>query len=507
MTKLQYLIRTSYFVRPELNSDTYQANISKIITGIIAEYLKHLQNDELPKESIVLNLKEIIYTDLTFAFNQRTEKEKENLISAYLFTVNQARDIIKYTISAKFVNPQTVLNQINNYISYTQFWETISWGEYSSKIEQIVSIHRKNLISIAYRILYKIVTLSLDSLLYFKIARQIIDLFGLQDINEFSGNWYEELIEPSGFHTVRFDDAYFTTIFLYSVFLTDGAEAFNRYFELLIKESKKGAKSSICRSLLSTLDEIKDDEIQILSQKKYEEISSTKKDFIEIIKAKGDSFVEIEKAEVFKLPIDDSKFEEYKNDLRTKIYFKDLESQSTDVTKMKKVSYYTYIPKLAMVEQTGTIFVGGYRNEELIGFVMYNEIKNMQEKQEKILNLREIDSAYNKLLLPREYYMDIVDDFNYSYFPESKEQFFNEIQIGDSVFFYHWINNTNSIYAIKANDSGFYIDYKNIDINILDTVKSQNNEAILRVKIDLPYYISETFKLKKYAIQRIKKDV
>ena len=507
MTKLQYLIRTSYFVRPELDSDAYQANISKIITGIITEYLEYLRNGEIPKETIILNLKEIIYADLTFAFDKRTKKEKDNLITAYLFVVNQAHDVIMYTLSSKGVNPQTVLNQINNYISYTQFWETINWGNYNKEIENIVHIHRSKIISIAYRIIFYIITYRLDSVLYFKVAKQIIDLFGLLDVNEFSGNWYEELIEPSGFHTIRFDDSYFTTIFLYAVYLSEGEQGFIRHFDKLIRESKKGTKSSICRSLINRINDIKEEEIQVLSLSTYEDIINKKDLLIRLITDKVESFEELERATVFDMKISDQKFDDYKKDMLANIYYEDLESKISVTDNITTASYYTYIPKLAMVDQNSTIFVGGFRNEELIGFVIYNEIKDIQDKQEKILNLKDIDPAYNKLLLPREYYMDIVEEFDYSYFPESKDVFYNEIEINKAPFYYHWINNSDCIYAISSKDSDFLIDYKNIDISIYDTVKSDNNEAILRIKIDIPYYISEQFKLKKYSIHRIKKDV
>lgn len=507
MTKLQYLIRTSYYVRPEANSDTYQTDISKLVSGIITEYLECLRNNELPKETIILNLKEIIYNDLTFAFNKKTKQEKENLIQAYLFIVNEASEIIKYSISSSATNPQTILNQINNYILYTQFWETDNWGNYSVNIKNIIITHRRNLISISYKIIHQIITLRLDSSQYFRISKQIIDLFGLQDMNEFTGNFYDNLIQPSGFHAVKFDDSYFTTIFLYAVYLSDGEEVFDRYFKKFIKESKEGTQSSICMTLLDKMDDIKDEEIQILSLSTYEVISNTKEIFKQKIRGKVKFFVEIEKSKVFKMPISESKFKEYKKDLKKTLYYQDIESKSSDSIKMEKFLQYINIPKIVMIEQNGTILLGNYINYDILGQLMYKKIINIKKEQEKILNLKEIDPEYNKLLLPREYYVDIVDDFNYANFPESKNNFFNEIKINGATFYYHWLINSDSIYAISTKDSEFFIDYKKIEINIIDTIKNQKNEAMLKIKIEIPYYMSESLKIKKYSMQRIKKDV
>lgn len=503
MTKIEYLISSSYHIRPEPYDPGYQEKISAITNGIVNEYMRILLAKKDIPHSVLITLKEVVYPDLTYGFLDRTPAERVNLLKAYNFIITRGYEVINMTLSSSRPLREETIDQINTFISYTQFWSTIDWGDSGADVVSITNRHRKLLVVIGYRIIHLIVLNRISSEDYFRIAEKIFEIVGFINSNEISGVIFDDVLRPSDFHVIRYDDWYFPTAFLMSVFHRKGREAFENYLTSYLKsENDEASLLSGIRSILNKVKDVLPEELSLLTGIDETQVKSLVQDFIDVLNSKTEAAELAAKEAVFKMKVDEDKLRKYIEDFKNAVHFSDLElPQGISGRKVPGV-FQVFVPKLALVKQNGTIFVGDFGHSELINSILYNEIRKLALPPQEISKLSEIGLEYDKLLLPREYYVEIMEELDYRRLPEIKELFFNEVWIGGRRFLFHWMNYIDHIYAVAGKDVGYYLQYEALTIEIAEELRSKDNEAVLKMRVEVPFFFDNTLKVAEYVLKR-----
>jgi len=501
MTKLNYLVKNMYALRPSASNPRYEEILSELIQSACTEYLNALRRGETPETPIVLNLKETVYFDLTFSISDRPDPEKKRLISAFALVIRQAAQMLSAILAFDpSFSRLGFASHLGDFLSYTQFWETQQWESVRDKVLQLQRSHRKKLVTIAYRLLHSVILYQTEPQKALQLCERLFDTVGFISLNEMIEVFFEDVVEPSGFHAVRFEETYFPTLFLLVEFAEKGRTQLDHYLDALLRtESDIFQKTIILRTILDKLDDIYDDEVLVFGTIDRPELEAKKSEFREVVNQRIADNRQVEMTELSRMPVSTEKWGEFVTDIKNEIYFEELKDTGIADGESHSKTFTVPLPKRALVESGTLHLMRGFSYSELIDRILYEIIDSRAKELRRARDLSEIDTDTTCLLLPTAYLSKLGVDFGIQHFPSTEKSFFEQITVGDRSYSVRWIPYAKKFYAFNGIEGNFAVNFDTVQITEGET-RTQTETVVVDVRIHIDYVVSPTFETFAYII-------
>lgn len=502
--KLEFLIQTAYYIRPLPSVQSYKDDMSKIIDAIFDSYRYCIITKKQINATIILNLKELVYYH-TFSLDKGdfTSEEKRRILSTYSKVIETAARIIGITVTNPGISSQLVINQINNYIAYTQFWNSMEWNESQTDIYELIKQHEYQLNRITYRILYLIITERLNHKSYFRACRQIIDEFGFKNYEESFQIFFEDLIIPSTFHSPKYTFTYLTHVFLCAIAVIESEEVVRDNIVRWLDADNIANRTSELRAFLKNIDNISYLDIQPIALETQEKINKGKEIIKTILSTKLEVSIKNDNTRIEKTPISEDKLNQLITDMKEQLLFKDLVLSEEDKRKESNSGQITFslkIPKKAVIEQHDTIFMGMNKVKLMIieKTVLHLDKITANKKIVNISKLEEIKLGFEYLILSHQFYrnQEFISEF------DSCNFFIEEIKISNRKFKIRptaALNNT----LIFALSSPLYFGPSDAQITMGRAPEEMNCEPMINLNISISYTYFNDFSVVKYLLDPI----
>lgn len=504
--KLEFLIKTAYFISPSPLAQSYKEDMSMIIDAIFDAYTYCIITKKKINTVIILNLKELVYFHFLF-FNELnfTSEEKNRIVSTYSKVIETAAKIIGITVTNLGICSQLVINQINNYIAYTQFFASISWRDSKENIQMLVKQHEHELTRITYRILYLIITDRLSPKVFFRSCRAIIDEFGFRNYGESIDIFFEDLIILSTVHTLKYTYVYITHVFLCAIAVIESEDVVRSYIARWLDAENISNRTSELRSFLHNIDKISYLDIQPIVLGTEEIINKGKETIKAILTSELDDSIKNDDELLEQAPISENKLSKLIIDIKELFLFKDFVPNDEEKGREfdnGEISFTLPIFKIAVIEQGNVLFWGIQK----LRLLAINEIAlhinrlATHENNINITSLDEIKPGFDYLIFPFQSFLnkEFEGEFEYSNF------FSDEILINNRKFMIQPTDVLNKDLII-AISSPLYFCLDDIQITMGSVPKRMNCEPMINLDVSISYTCFKDFSVVKYLMVPINK--
>ena len=162
-----------------------------------------------------------------------SDDEFDKCILVYQNVINNAYAMIQCSVHFLTNNEQIIIDQLNIYNKYTQFWETTNWkNERKEKIQKLIDRRNYNYKCLIHEILMAMINGNLSMENLYRACINAIRLFGFIKSENAYTIFYEDQIEQEGVHSIKYTYFYVTYIFLCTIAIENSWKLFEELYLL-----------------------------------------------------------------------------------------------------------------------------------------------------------------------------------------------------------------------------------------------------------------------------------